>query len=152
MRQWDLRLADTGTTSTVSIPDPELDPPVPSHLLGQTPGIVWTTDLLLAFTSAAGGGLEELKLGRNQIVGLTMFELLNADEEGSEIVSAHLRALTGETVSFEVFVAGRTFHGRVGPLQDGDDERIGTICTLLETGEDDHPIEVTSSDGLVTVR
>ena len=29
---------------------------------------------------------------------------------------------------------------------------IGTICTLLATREDDRPIEVTSSDGLVMVR
>jgi hypothetical protein len=152
MRQWDLRLADAGAASSVSIAGPELDPAVPSDLLEQTPGIVWTTDLELGFTSATGGGLEELKLGRNQIVGLTLFELFNADEDGSEVVSAHLLALTGETASFEVTIADRSFQGRVGPLHDGNDERIGTICALLEVGDAAHAVEVRSSDGLVTVR
>src|SRR3989304_1773469 len=47
-------------------------------------------------------------------------------------IPAHVGALNGETVSFDMRLADRAFHGRVSPLKDGEGEQIGTICAVIE--------------------
>jgi hypothetical protein len=148
MRQWDLRLfAPEGAPA---VPEAKPDD-VPHDLVAQVPGIVWTTDLVLQFTSLGGGSLAELKLGPNQLVGLTLFELFDTDDPRAPVVAAHLRAIAGDAVSFDVRVADRLFHGRVAPLEDTGGEQIGTICVLLEATGARKRVDVGRSSTLVTV-
>ena len=151
MKQWEIRQAgiDEGMTITVSNGESSPDD-VPNVLLLQLPIIVWTTDSVLEFTSSDGSGLDELTLGPNQIVGLTLFDLFDTDDPRLPVISAHLRALAGQTVSFDMRLADRLFHGRVSPLEDNGGEQIGTICAVVEDASAD-PAVLGTTSSYVTV-
>lgn len=132
MKQWEIRgFADEAAMTAIPNAAPHSDD-VPHVLVEQLPIIVWTTDPVLEFTSSDGSELDELTLGPNQIVGLTIFDLLETDDPRHPVITAHLRALGGDTVSFDLRLSGRSFHGRVSPLLDGEGEQIGTICAAVE--------------------
>jgi hypothetical protein len=151
MKQWEIRRAVAGDAITTAVPNAAPSPgEVPHILLVQLPIIVWTTDSVLTFTSSDGSGLDELTLGPNQIVGLTLFDLIDTDDPRLPVISAHLRALAGQTVSFDMRLAGRVLHGRVSPLEDSGGEQIGTICAVVEDASTDLAVLGTTS-ALVTV-
>jgi len=102
-------------------------------LVDQCPALIWTTDSSLVFTSSLGGGLAELGLGPNQLVGVSLLELLNEDAPDPNPLAAHQRALEGETVSFEMRWGDLVFRARVGPLLDGRGGCIGTVCVALDS-------------------
>jgi hypothetical protein len=152
MKQWEIRQA-SADDDAVTIANPGADPAlddVPHLLLVQAPIIVWTTDWVLNFTSSDGSGLEELMLGPNQIVDLTLFDLFDSDDPRLPVIAAHLRALAGQTVSFDMRLADRLSHGRVSPLEDSEGEQIGTICAVVEAASAD-PAVVGTISRLVTV-
>ena len=148
MKQWELRNVVADDTVTDVAPSPD---EVPYVLLVQLPIVVWTTDLVLTFTSSDGSGLDELGLGPNQIVGLTLFDLFDTDDPRLPVIAAHLRALASQTVSFEMHLGDRIFHGRVSPLEDAGGEQIGTICAVLEDANAGSAVPGTNSAALVTV-
>lgn len=138
MRQWELR----GVVEDVASEDPALGIESPDHvdvprfLVEQFPIIVWTTDSELCFTSSTGAGLSAVGMGPNQMVGVTLFDFFETDDPRFPAIAAHLRALTGESVAFEMRLAGRLFHCRVAPLEDAEGEQIGTICVALNARDD----------------
>ena len=151
MKQWEIRHAGADDAVTIAVPNGEPSPDeVPHVLLVQLPIIVWTTDSVLEFTSSDGSGLDELTLGPNQIVGLTLFDLFDTDDPRLPVISAHLRALAGQTVSFDMRLADRLFHGRVSPLEDSGGEQIGTICAVVEDASAD-PAFLGTTSAYVTV-
>jgi PAS domain-containing protein len=101
----------------------------------QCPALIWTTDSSLVFTSSLGGGLAPLGIGPNQLVGVSLLELVNDDAPDPKPLAAHQRALQGETVTFEMQWGDRVFHARVGPLHDGLGACIGTVCVALDATE-----------------
>lgn len=146
MKQWEIRPPSIDDVVATTVPNREPSPDeVPYVLLLQLPIIVWTTDSVLEFTSSDGSGLDELTLGPNQIVGLTLFDLFDTDDPRLPVISAHLRALAGQTVSFDMRLADRLFHGRVSPLEDSGGEQIGTICAVVEDASADAAILGTTS-------
>jgi PAS domain-containing protein len=141
MKQWEL----TGVTIDVT----ERSKPVPVSvraaaqpdafraLVDQCPALLWTTDADLVFTSSLGSGVTDLGIGPNQLVGVSLIELLDEeDTPDSEPLVAHQRALRGETVTFEMRWADRVFWARVGPLEDARGACIGTVCVALDLTED----------------
>ncbi len=138
MRQWELR----GVVVDVAQEEPSLrvapldEIDVPRFLVEQFPILVWTTDLVLCFTSSTGAGLRAVGLGPNQMVGVTLFDFFETDDPRFPVIAAHLRALAGEAVSFEMRLSGRLFHCRVTPLADAEGEQIGTICVALDARQD----------------
>lgn len=151
MKQWESRQAVAEDAVTTAVPNAAPSPgEVPRVLLMQLPIIVWTTDSVLTFTSSDGSGLDAVTLGPNQIVGLTLFDLFDTDDPRLPGISAHLRALAGQTVSFDMRLADRVFHGRVSPLEDSEGEQIGTICAVVEDASADPAVLATTS-ALVTV-
>jgi PAS domain-containing protein len=134
MKQWEL----TGFTIDVSgrggIGEAPGSPPDRFRvLLDQCPALVWTTDSSLVFTSSLGGGLGPLGIGPNQLVGVSLLELVNTEAPDPKPLAAHERALQGETVTFEMTWGDRTFQARVGPLYDGRGACIGTVCVALDS-------------------
>ena len=151
MKQWEIRQAIPDETAPMVVPNTSPRPgDVPHVLVEQLPIIVWTTDPVLEFTSSDGSELDELSLGPNQVVGITLFDLLETDDPRHPVISAHLLALGGQTVSFEMRLADRDFHGRVAPLLDGEGDQIGTICALIEDASVE-PTVVRTTSTLVTV-
>jgi PAS domain-containing protein len=96
----------------------------------QIPAVFWTTDANLVFTSSLGTGLDRLGLGPNQLVGTRLGELFEAEED-DEPVSAHRRALQGESVAFDIKWPLHCYRAEVGPLKDSVGQVIGTICVAL---------------------
>jgi len=136
MKQWEL----AGVTIDVSGRGRVIEVAAPSPdrfrvLVDQCPALIWTTDSSLVFTSSLGGGLGALGIGPNQLVGVSLLELVNDDAPDPKPLAAHQRALEGETVTFEMVWGDRIFQARVGPLHDGRGECIGTICVALDTTE-----------------
>src|SRR5262245_2728156 len=128
MKQWELAgvtVRPEGTEEPVARPRDSI-----RVLLDQLPGIVWTTDRGLRLTSLFGEGLGSLRLGPNQIVGLTLLELIGTTDW--PMVVAHRQALRGEVGAFDLEWGHRTFRARVGPLRDASGELIGTVCVAIE--------------------
>ncbi len=111
-------------------------------VVSQMPAILWTTDTKLQITSSMGAGLAALNLEPNQIIGLTMLENLGRENYESTPIAAHLRAVRGESLNYEMEWKGRCFQVRVEPLRDpplspegrGKDEGdiTGTIGLVLD--------------------
>jgi PAS domain-containing protein len=134
VKQWEL----TGVTIDVSGQGrvAEAPPSRPDRfrmLVDQCPALIWTADSSLVFTSSLGGGLAALGIGPNQLVGVSLLELLNEDAPDPNPLAAHQRALQGETVSFQMRWGDLVFRARVGPLLDGLGTCIGTVCVALDS-------------------
>lgn len=133
MKQWEL----AGVTIDVSGKGVVAEVPARLRdrfrvLVDQCPALIWTTDSSLVFTSSLGGGLAALGIGPNQLVGVSLLELINDEAPDPRPLAAHQRALQGETVTFEMQWGDRVFQARVGPLHDGWGDCIGTVCVALD--------------------
>jgi PAS domain-containing protein len=134
MKQWEL------TGVTIDVTGRGMPAEVPARggetfrlLVDQCPALIWTTDASLVFTSSLGGGLAILGIGPNQLVGVSLIELLDEeDRPDSSPLVAHRRALQGETVPFEMEWGDLCFRARVGPLCDARGAYIGTVCVALD--------------------
>jgi len=97
------------------------------QMAGEIPGVVWSTDSDLRFTSSWGAGLGDLSLRPNQVVGMTLFEYFGTDDPEFRVIAAHRRALEGETVAWKQDWQGKTYQTRVAPLRDHEGRIAG--CT-----------------------
>jgi PAS domain-containing protein len=142
MKQWELTgvtIDVTERTQPVPVKVPAAAQPGDTFraLVDQCPALLWTTDADLVFTSSLGSGVTDLGIGPNQLVGVSLIELLDEeDTPDSEPLVAHQRALRGETVTFEMRWADRVFWARVGPLEDARGGSIGTVCVALDLTDD----------------
>jgi hypothetical protein len=111
--------------------DPRIDSVVPLNplraLVDQLPATLWTTDRALRFTSFMGRGVARLGLGPNQVVGMALSRLFDTPSSAMDAVTAHRRALRGETVPLWLTWGSQSLHALVAPLRDGGAEIIGTI-------------------------
>jgi hypothetical protein len=104
----------------------------PRTLVEQLPATMWTTDRELRFTSFVGRGVTRLGLGPNQVVGTSLPRLFDTPNAAMDAVSAHRRALRGETVPLWLTWGSRSLHAVVAPLRDGSQQTIGTIGVAVE--------------------
>jgi PAS domain S-box-containing protein len=104
-------------------------------LLEQMPAILWTTDRELRFTSGAGSGLAQLGLEPAQVAGLSMYAYFQADGPYHPSIAPFLRALRGETVTFDASWLGRSYQVVANPFRLPDGEIIGTIGLALDITE-----------------
>ena len=103
-----------------------------TRLLEQMPAVLWTTDMDLRITSSAGAGLAALDWHPDQMVGISLIEFFKTDDPQFLPLAAHLRALQGEPVSYEITGKGRTFEARAEPLRDSEERIVGCISTALD--------------------
>jgi PAS domain S-box-containing protein len=104
-------------------------------LVGQMPAILWSTDRELRFTSSVGAALTHLDLAANEVVGRTVQDYFGTEDAHALPIATHLRALAGESVSYEMEWEGRTFHAHVEPLHDATGRIAGTIGVALDVTE-----------------
>lgn len=104
-------------------------------LLEQAPAIVWTTDRDLRVTSSEGAGLGGLGLKPGQLVGAELSDYLGTTDPDYPPIGAHLRALEGESVSYEMEFAGRAYRTTVEPLRDARGNVVGCIGMSLDDSE-----------------
>jgi PAS domain S-box-containing protein len=98
----------------------------------QMPAILWTTDTQLRITSTLGAGLAALNVRPEELVGLSMLECLDDHDVESTPIAAHLKAVRGESLSYEMAWKKRTFQVRVDPLRDSEKGILGTVGILLD--------------------
>ena len=103
-----------------------------ARLVDQLPASVWTTDAELRMTSVSGKGLDALGVTADDCVGKTLFEWFNTTDRTLPAIAAHLKALRGESVTFEYEGNGRTFSTQVVPLRNADGAIIGCIGLGVE--------------------
>ncbi len=103
-------------------------------LFEQMPGVLWTTDTELRFTSSSGtaltglGSMQETPTGR-----VTLFEYFRTDDPAYLPIASHRRALCGDSVSYEMEWGGCTFQSHVEPLMDRDHRVVGCIGVALDS-------------------
>jgi PAS domain S-box-containing protein len=101
-------------------------------MVEKMPAVLWTTDTELRFTSSVGAGLGAMKLRPNEIVGMPLTEYFRTDDPGFIAIASHLKALTGETVTYEVEWQKRVFESHVQPLYSSEGELLGVIGVALD--------------------
>jgi PAS domain S-box-containing protein len=101
-------------------------------IVEQMPAILWTTDTGLQITSTIGAGLAAVNLQAKDVIGMSMLECLERDQLECTPISAHMKALRGESLSYEMEWKGRTFQVRVDPLRNAEKSIAGTIGILVD--------------------
>jgi two-component system, cell cycle sensor histidine kinase and response regulator CckA len=101
-------------------------------LIEQLPAVLWTVDKNLRFTRAEGSGLARLGLKPNQIVGMTLSEYFETNDQSFTPIAAHLRAVAGDPVTFPVEWKKGSYACHVEPLRDSAGEVQGAICMALD--------------------
>jgi diguanylate cyclase (GGDEF)-like protein/PAS domain S-box-containing protein len=103
-----------------------------SFMLESVPVNLWSTDSKLNITFSQGAGLHLIGLDGNDQVGMTLYEVLKTRDPGFTPLAAHLRALRGELVRYEVDWRGRSFETRVEPLRSADGHISGTVGIAID--------------------
>src|SRR3954464_10438645 len=78
-----------------------------SFMLESVPVNLWSTDSRLNITFSQGAGLSLIGTRGNE-VGMTLYEVLKTRDPGFTPLAAHLRALQGELVRYQVEWQGRS--------------------------------------------
>ena len=76
-------------------------------VVDRIPGIIWSTDANLRFTSSMGAGLPALGLQPGQVVGASLFDFFRTSDPNFLAIAVHRRALKGEAVDFEQVWSGQ---------------------------------------------
>jgi PAS domain S-box-containing protein len=105
-------------------------------LAEQMPAVLWTVDKNLRFTSSLGAGLASLHLKPGQAVGMTLQEFFGTDDLQLPPIAAALRALQGESMSYEMTWRERSYHVYVEPFHSsGGSEIDGCIGLAFDITE-----------------
>src|SRR5438552_14077489 len=108
-------------TPLMALPLPHGPEPSPVEqslrtLLDAFPGVVWTTDADLRWTAIFGSDLAALGIAAEDVVGRKLPEFLGSDRMSNSAIDAHIRAVAGETASYENVFGGQLRQGYVQPL------------------------------------
>jgi diguanylate cyclase (GGDEF)-like protein/PAS domain S-box-containing protein len=103
-----------------------------SFMLESVPVNLWSTDARLNITFSQGAGLHLIGTSGKDQVGMTLYEVLKTRDPGFTPLAAHLRALQGELVRYEVEWQGRFFETRVEPLRSADGHISGTVGIAID--------------------
>jgi PAS domain S-box-containing protein len=103
-------------------------------VVDQMQAIAWTTDRDLRYTSSFGAGLKAAGLSPEEATGRTVFEFVSGNPDAVE-VSAHRRALAGESCTYDSTYASRIFQAHIEPLRDETGEITGVIGIAVDVSE-----------------
>jgi PAS domain S-box-containing protein len=104
-------------------------------LVEQMPALLWTTDADFRITSNQGAGLSKLGLKPDQLVGINVLDYISVHSHDDTPVEAHLRALKGETVTYDNDFMGRSYHVHLAPMCHNDGTISGIIGLALDITE-----------------
>jgi PAS domain S-box-containing protein len=104
-------------------------------ILDKMPAILWTTDTNLLYTSSMGSGLDTLGMRATDLFGKTIYDYFHTADPLFPPISAHRRALAGETVTYEMEWEKLAFDCHVRPLRDSEGQLLGVIGVALDITE-----------------
>lgn len=106
-------------------------------VLKQFPGVFWTVNKDLVFTSSFGVGLKYLKLEPDEVVGKSLFEYFNTQDSNFLPIASHIQSLHGEQVEYKFSWRNRNFRTFLTPLIDKSNEIIGVVGFAIDTTDED---------------
>ena len=109
-----------------------------SMMMDKMPAVLWTTDTELRFTSGMGAGLETLGLRAHEMEGKSLFEYFHTDDPEFISIAAHRKALTGQSVTYEIEWQKHVFDSHVQPLNGSDGQLLGVIGVALDITDRKH--------------
>ncbi len=104
-------------------------------LIDQMPAMLWSIDGDLRFTSCRGGAMAELGLVPDSLVGMTLFDFFQTEDTAFTPIAATIRALRGETLSYELDWGSRVYRVRVGPNRNGLGQIGGAIAVVFDISD-----------------
>src|SRR5438552_13653207 len=127
-------------TPLMALPLPHGPEPSPVEqslrtLLDAFPGVVWTTDAELRWTAIFGSDLATLGIAAEDVLGQRVPDFLGTDRMTQPAVDAHVRAVAGETASYENVFGGQLRQGYVQPLRSETGEILGTVGMSVNATE-----------------
>jgi two-component system cell cycle sensor histidine kinase/response regulator CckA len=111
---------------------PDVETQLLRTLVDQMPGILWTVDKELRFTSSLGAALPALGLQPNQVVGMTLFEYFGTDDADLLPIAAHRQALEGEESGYEFSWEDNKYQCHVEPFRDQSGAITGAIGVAFD--------------------
>jgi len=111
---------------------PTIGLPSDTEIVDQLPGVFWTTDTDLRFTTSFGSGLGALGLKVGEAVGVSLFKYFGTEDPDFQPIAYHLRALAGERTQYEFVWEDRAFSVQVNPLQDRSGRIVGTSGAAVD--------------------
>ena len=100
-------------------------------VLGQLPGLLWSTDRKLRIESISGD-LRRLHLRSEDLVGQAVTALSSPQEARTVLESQHRRALAGGAADFRIDLRGKGYAVRIEPLRDEAQSIVGTLGFAVE--------------------
>lgn len=91
-------------------------------LIDNMPAITWMTDADLKLVASVGGGLRNIGVEDDALVGNDLRDMFAED---SDTIKAHQRALAGEAADYDDAFGGQKYHSHVEPLRNAEGVVIG---------------------------
>jgi PAS domain S-box-containing protein len=110
-------------------------------MMEHCPAVLWTTDEASRLTSLGGTRLASYGVDPSSRIGMTIAECFGTSDPAFGPVAAHLRALSGESVSFRFRWRDRAFECQVCPLTRKDQIHRGCIGVAVDVTERDRAHE-----------
>jgi PAS domain S-box-containing protein len=101
----------------------------------QLPATVWATDADLRIVWNAGAAFRTLGTDPSSLIGKTVAEAVRESEGRLEAVDAHIRALAGETVTYEGGAREIVTQAVVQPFREPTGHITGTVGVALDITE-----------------
>jgi len=83
------------------------------------PALLWTVNRELVFESSLGVGLSGLRSPQDAFRGRSLYDVFGTRDPAHAAIGAHLRALRGHAVSFDLTHGERAFRAFAHPMRDG---------------------------------
>lgn len=116
-------------------PSEERDPEVTSSALmaavADLPVVLWTTDVELRMTSSGGRAIGGIG-NPGERLGMTLQQVMGADDPAIPAIHAHLEALKGESASYEQEAFGRSWQAHVEPIFDEELHVVGVAGASID--------------------
>lgn len=101
-------------------------------LADQLPAAVWSSDADLYVTSCNGGALAAAGRRQDELIGMSLYALLDTDDRDHVAIRAHRRALAGESGKYEWKWSNRWYETYVEPFRGPDGEIVGTLGMAID--------------------
>jgi hypothetical protein len=136
MRQWEL----IGITDQVAPPPPVRRFAGTDTIRGaapERPVFLWNTDSALRLRTVTRAAAEVIGQAPSKCHGRDLISVFGMEGANLAILEAHVAALSGETVEFELHGEWSTVRCSVVPTHDGNDRVTGTLCLAIEVEDVD---------------
>ncbi len=104
-------------------------------MVERMPAVLWTADTHLQVASAMGAGLVAVGLSAREAAGMSLADFFRTSDPKFPAITAHRKALAGESVAFETAWDARRFEAHVQPLREADGSLHGVVGVALDITE-----------------